>query len=471
MKTIYCLFLLCLISTSCLAQGTPEAAGFAAVNSATQSDDAVLDYDLCASENESSLRLRYTTGKLKAERRWQFFRATDNVRMRILNTNPANYSVTLTTIGLQNDYVVNASPLSELATTPVGETPDAGIKEAAGLNLDSFSQMMGAGGQADSTVTVNRANIEEAVRKSQSLLTTYLVFLRETRRKLLAEPCLSSAGIDEILDQNVPNSTLSRTELISLQQQLLAKLDAEDQLRVDSETQLTEIQAELDQWFSLRAGSIVRGPTMPARDKDYIRFEVKKQFIGGSEVSLPVIDIPVYGNFRMNVSTGLIVSRLVDHTYLAIDSNVLNPAVADEPTSSTTAATARKVPVLEKPALATIGVGALLHCYHTRPWFRGALAPALSVGASLNATGRYTLMLGGSLIVGNSQRMVLTTGYAVGPVTRLQKPYEAAQEPYSDKTNAYDFSGAQFPTTTQTLGGWFFGLTWNMSSRRNPIAN
>ena len=442
--------------------------------------DVILDYDLCADGKQNALSLYPTDDRKRNERRWHFFRAIDNVRMRVVNVNPSSYTITLSTMGLQNEYVVNASPMQTFSLAASGASSD-----------------INATGPAAPTAPESQTALIVAVQTNQHEIKLYTTALREARRKLAAQVCITEAEIESNLDGQLAGAAMSRIELQSQQEAFLLKLRTDNTLKKEAEDGLVALQNELNQWAILRAGMKVLGPVMPARDKDYIRFEVKRLRMGDTEAKpLPVINIPVYGNFRLNVSTGFIVSGLVDYRYLAIDRGIIETgfptasttvsgsttvittsAIVNSPLSSTSTST--KVPVCEDPSRASIGVGALLHAHFTCPWAKGNISPALSFGASLNANGRYTVMAGGSLIFGGPLRLVLTGGYAIGPVTRLQQPFTT--EPRREKSTvsqlesnrtmhtAYEFSGAEFPTVTQTQGSWFVGITFNMSSKRNPI--
>jgi hypothetical protein len=453
-------------------------------------NDALLVYNLCANgpcggKNSSALQLRVPKSD---KRKWQYFKASDNVRMNIVSINPSSCTLTLNTIGLQNEFIVDQSPIQFFTLTPAATTSATSSTAQPEPTPNPLNQpRLSASQELIDSVTAN-----------QQTIASYVAALQEERRLLAAQPCISNEDIASKLNGVLAGETISRQQLQTNQHNLLTQLTgAEEALRKTAEEGLAALQSELDHWTVLLAGTMVRGPVMQARDNDFIRFVIKRRCGINQEETLPTIDIPVYGNFRLNVSTGFLVSGLVDHKYLAIDrgvieagfpttSTVFGPgsttvitesAIVNAPLSSTSSST--KVPVQDITSKANIGIGALLHAYITCPWAKGKLTPAVSLGASLNAAGRYTLLFGGSLIVSGSQRIVLTGGYALGPVARLQQPFttEARQEKVTVgqlETNrtiktAYEFSGAEFPTTPKNQGSWFFAVTFNMSSKRNPV--
>ncbi|MBS1663644.1 MAG: hypothetical protein JST68_21555 [Bacteroidetes bacterium] len=109
---------------------------------------------------------------------------------------------------------------------------------------------------------------------------------------------------------------------------------------------------------------------------------------------------------------------------------------------------------------ALVSIGALMHIY------RRSSAPiklAGSIGASLNTGATVVnLHVGPSLIIGNKNRLVLSTGLTLRESKVLDKAYsEGAQYPAALLPEAV-------PTVTKfPLAGYFFSLTYNLSSLGN----
>lgn len=409
--------------------------------STSSGSDWVLVYDLCAQQDQTgtALYIRNGKGTLRAK---PFLKRGETARMVVIGNNPTSGTLTINTSGIITQYDTT-NGLMKLPGTqlPTGAPPPN--KEVSTLSAE-----------------------EKAVEANRQLIDNYRAALEAIRKTRFSQDCLSEETFHSYYDAPVPNSKLSRDELMQEQQRLLADLP-DGLVKRNGWQSLAALQAEVDQWMSLRDNNSVSGTLVDAAGNDFVRFSASRRSPDGTNrVLLGNKDVPVYGNFRINVSTGFLISRLVDHSYLAVDekawrqTNSTSPPSTGEPTSTT--GTARKVPVLDSPGWGSVGVGALAHFYVTTRTF---VTPAFSVGASLNASGKYTALFGGSLIWGQDQRIVLTAGYSFGPVTRLQEPFREGI--------AYEFSGATFPTSTRTQGGWSFGLTWNLSSKRTvvPLSN
>jgi hypothetical protein len=452
-------------------------------------NDALVVYNLCADgpcggTNASALQIRIPNGD---KRKWQYLKASDNVRMNIISSNPGSCTVTLNTVALENEFIIQQSPI-----TPITLSPTASSTTTA-------AESTPAPPNPDPKLTDSEKALIDAVTSNLQTLDSYTAALQEERKLLSALPCVSNEVIVSKRNARLAGETISRQQVQANLDSLLSQLGpTQVALRKSAEAGLSALQAELDQWAIFLAGTTVRGQVVQARDNDFIRFVINQRCSTEPEKNLTTINIPVYGNFRLNVSTGFLISGLVDHKFLAIDRGIIE---ANLPISTTvsgngsttvvtessiinapvsTASTSTKVPVQDITSRANIGIGALLHAYVTSPWIKGKLTPAVSLGASLNAAGRYTLLIGGSLMVSGKARIVFTGGYALGPVARLQKPFTTSPrmetktvdnlQTNSTITTAYEFSGAEFPTTPKTKGSWFFAITYNLSSKRNPIS-
>lgn len=407
---------------------------------ALSATDWVLVYDLCNQQNRRGSALILQNGVRFRQK--LFLRHNETIRMLVVGNNPSSGTLTISTQGLVTSY----------------DTTNGLLK------LTEIKQPKASAPPAESFA---KSAEEQAAEAAQQLIDNYRLALEAVRKGSLFRNCINEADLQAYLNAPVPNTSLSRDDLLRQQQQRLANLPDNSPAKKKGLESLAALQAELDQWTYLLKNQAVSGVLMSASGNDFVRFSASRRSSDGTTTTLLApLDIPVYGNFRVNISTGFLLNRLVDHSYLAIDEKVWlqnNPPSAGGPTSSTPASgtgVTRKVPVLDSPGWGSVGVGAIAHFYFTT---RGSLTPALSVGASLNTTGKYTAMLGPSLIVGNDQRIVLTAGYALGPVARLQEPYREGV--------AYEYSGATFPTSLRTKGGWSFGLTWNVSSKRTVKAN
>jgi hypothetical protein len=100
-----------------------------------------------------------------------------------------------------------------------------------------------------------------------------------------------------------------------------------------------------------------------------------------------------------------------------------------------------------------LGAAAFGHFeYHLRP----NLGLGLTLGAGVQNDGPR-ILLGPSVLLGNSQRLIISGGFAGGRVTRLATGYSEGQLLQNP-------TSSQVPTRTLNTGSWFFSLSYNMSS-------
>lgn len=160
--------------------------------------------------------------------------------------------------------------------------------------------------------------------------------------------------------------------------------------------------------------------------------------------------------FRISASVGPYVSGLFDRQYsLAEDSlkREVTPAGGGTPTVSYVR---RKRIVEETKDQWFDYVGATL-LTHFEWHFAPELGVALSLGAGTQSSG-FRFLVGPSLLVGGSQRGVLTIGFAGGQVSRLSRVYNVG--------DLVSPTVSVVPTRKANEGSLFVALTYNISSSR-----
>lgn len=171
--------------------------------------------------------------------------------------------------------------------------------------------------------------------------------------------------------------------------------------------------------------------------------------------------LAVTQRFRVSVSAGVFVSQLINHRFsLFEDSTRLGwrakPGRAAGDTA--TVPSYRRMKRIGRENTLDkwdVGITTLTH-FHFR------LFPALDVAASVGVgvqTSGVRAMGGGSLLFGGKeQRLCLTYGGVIGPVTRLSGGYAEG-----DKVAP---SLSTVPTQTVNQTSWFVAATWNLTGTR-----
>jgi hypothetical protein len=158
--------------------------------------------------------------------------------------------------------------------------------------------------------------------------------------------------------------------------------------------------------------------------------------------------------FRITASVGIYTTGLVDHRFAFVrDSTQTGTKIVNGDTISVFGARQRIVRDNSEEKYSLLGAAAFGHFeYHLRP----NLGLGLTLGAGVQNDGPR-ILLGPSVLLGNSQRLIISGGFAGGRVTRLATGYSEGQLLQNP-------TSSQVPTRTLNTGSWFFSLSYNMSS-------
>jgi hypothetical protein len=189
---------------------------------------------------------------------------------------------------------------------------------------------------------------------------------------------------------------------------------------------------------SVRSGSAFDAITSIRAAGDALKFsyEIKPKKSGdaGLETLSDDVTVQVYGGFHINFSTGIFASQLTDLNAGTITQN--NQTVVVDKGSD-------KV---------QFPLGALTHIYWREHPVMNLFQPALSVGAA--TSGKQTqFIVGGSLLMGNDRRFIVTIGRAFGPAKRLAPGVVLGQALPAGLTES---------TFTKNTDAWVLGLTFNL---------
>ena len=163
--------------------------------------------------------------------------------------------------------------------------------------------------------------------------------------------------------------------------------------------------------------------------------------------------------FRITASVGLYASGLVDHSFVFVNDSVAtgrSKAVApDTATRRLYGARKRIERSNEGEWYSLVGAAAFGHFeYRLHPYW----ALGLTLGVGVQDSGPR-LLLGPSVLIGNTQRLILSGGLSSGRVVRLATGYGEGHD-----AAIKDPGTSQVPTRTITATSWFLALSYNLSS-------
>ncbi len=147
--------------------------------------------------------------------------------------------------------------------------------------------------------------------------------------------------------------------------------------------------------------------------------------------------VKVRGGWRIDFSGGLMASSLVDHSFNLRDSLGFKSIIQNDPDAI------------------NYGPGALMHFYHKSFMLGGNL------GVMLNNSSRLQYLVGGSVLLGDHQRLCLNGGMTFGQANRLAAGYETDQILIGANANLIT------PPVVEKLDiGWYAGISYNFTASR-----
>ena len=213
------------------------------------------------------------------------------------------------------------------------------------------------------------------------------------------------------------------------------------ELPLDMKRLLTKINANS---FSFSASPVTA-------EKDVIIYEVTitpvenadvmKYGSGSKKVSFKV-PVEVLGGFKIDFSTGLFVSNLIDHKYAITSDSILS---AND--------TLRGYRILRnEEGKIKLGLSAMMHLYYR---FSSIINVGLNFGVGIIPDQSVSYLGGGSLIFGNENRFIISGGVMLGSVERLSSLIK--------EKNLYPDIPLQNDLTVKELDfGWYLGISYNL---------
>lgn len=166
-------------------------------------------------------------------------------------------------------------------------------------------------------------------------------------------------------------------------------------------------------------------------------------------------EVIVTNGWRLDYSTGIIISGLKDDTYGALDttyikSKIVNNARVDSTVNGKYYYNNQKTRI----NFALVG---MIHFYWRSSRFIG-LGVNLGIGLSNVQTSNIQYLGGFSLIVGGDQRFILNVGGIIGSVNRIDDYYK--------DHNLAETTSNVIPMVNKITGSWYIGLTYSLGGRK-----
>ncbi|WP_445722351.1 hypothetical protein [Flavobacterium sp.] len=149
-------------------------------------------------------------------------------------------------------------------------------------------------------------------------------------------------------------------------------------------------------------------------------------------------NIWIKGGLKIDVSAGIFFSSVYDHEFDKKD-DLNTPG--------------NKIITLKNRGDYDFAFGSTVNTYiRMNSW----VVPSINFGAALTANQKFQFLLGVGAILGKQERIIFTTGLAMGKVERIADSYSVG--------GSYNLGDSgTIPTQTQFKFGHFFGITYNLS--------
>jgi hypothetical protein len=264
----------------------------------------------------------------------------------------------------------------------------------------------------------------------------------------LLEELNKKTALSKYLDLSKSTSASSQID-VAIQKAVKLKIEGVEEEKIKEKAK--KLQTLFSQMTVYRMSLIA-----PIQMQDYDRLNMEFEKNGETINASPYRFYSV-GGFAVNFSTGFGVSALTDRRFYYSETRtdstaVTNIAGTDTTTTMVDGDTFGKI-AGERGDL-NYGLTALAHFY-TRSG--GKVNLSLTLGGLIQQD-QVLWLGGGSLLLGQRQRLVLSGGVALGNVLRLKKGYEEGE--FAKDSNATVNGDVNF-TEDRVDHSWFFSATYN----------
>jgi hypothetical protein len=245
------------------------------------------------------------------------------------------------------------------------------------------------------------------------------------------------SAFEELISKSSPSNTDEET-LKKLAINLNEKVQDVDYKDISS-----KVIKIYDQSLSPNTFSVFSSPIYA--DADRIKFIVKIDPVEGLKYAQPSrkekfdVVLDTYKRWKIDFSSGIFLTNLVSNTYTTKQDKLPDSAEMGQRI------------VREDEGKWKIGLGVMMHGYY-KAWPGIGLGGNLGIITNTNSLVQY--LVGGSLILGNSQRIILNGGIALGYVNRLSSGLDE---------NEFVQSASSISTKTVFKSGGYFGISYNLT--------
>lgn len=202
------------------------------------------------------------------------------------------------------------------------------------------------------------------------------------------------------------------------------------------------IDSIIEKFYSINLEVYTPPLDVQGKNIDVVEFKLKRFDKATKEEELDFAPTPyniwIKGGLKIDVSAGLFFSSLYDAEYDKRDDTTIS---------------GNKIITLKNSGDYDLAFGSTINTYvRMNSW----IVPTLNFGAVVTKNEKLQVLLGFGAILGKQERIIFSTGLAMGKVDRIADGYQVG--------SSYNLGDAgNIPTQSQFKFGHFFGITYNLS--------
>ena len=359
--------------------------------------------------------------------KWLSVQSKDMIAIKLINGNPLkyNYKIDTKNITFHNNDENEVSDIKKSVTDNTLKQLYKAIKSTPLLQniMDSNSKLI---------TLINSLNVKvdasyEILKRKNSILKDDF----EKDRKIYIEEAKNNSTLIFTLLQDL-EQLKNDTKYSSVNEMLL-------ETKEKAEKSINNI---IDKFYNIDLDCYTLPIDIQGQNIDAIEFKLQRFDKETKEEDVNFASKPyniwIKGGLKIDVSAGIFFSSVYDREFDTKD-DLTVPG--------------NKIITLKNRGDYDFAFGSTVNTYiRMNSW----IVPSINFGAALTANQKFQFLLGVGAILGKQERIIFTTGLAMGKVERIADSYNVG-----DSYNLGD-SGT-IPTQTQFKFGHFFGITYNLS--------
>ncbi|CAA9201905.1 hypothetical protein [Flavobacterium collinsii] len=365
--------------------------------------------------------------KCKIKSRWLSIESRDLVTIKLANGNPLKYSykIDTKTLSFFNDKNITAEDVKKDAKTESNETHEL-------INVRDTISLKDIVNQNEELIKgIDSLNIE--VESLYKILTQKNTIIEDDYAQRI-----------DFLDKakgQLKKSYELLTSLGELKVNSKSKQTKEELLTTKEKAEKS-VDEIIKKFYTIDLNFHTLPIDVQGKNIDVVEFKLRRFDKITKDEDLDFAPTPyniwIKGGFKIDVSAGLFFTSLYDSEFSTKD----DPAISGN-----------KIITLKNGGDYDLAFGSTINTYvRMNSW----IVPTLNFGAVITQNQKLQILLGVGAILGKQERIIFSTGFSMGKVSRIADSYSV--------DGSYNLGNSgDVPTQNQFKFGHFFGITYNLT--------